>query len=694
MDDSPPRPPSSEIASATATASQEFPAARPAELGTATINLESLVHHREAVEFDMRLEQVQQKFRATPVEYLAVVRAGRVVGLCSRGQVGFVMGSRFGFAIYSKDFIETVMVPRPLVVARGTPVREVFESALLRRGDEFKEDVVLVDEERRLLGMIKVEVLAQLQSRLVTEQFDELRRQHETLRSQNLELFQANHAARQSQGIYLGLFASHTLGVALLDEKGGIHEHNARLAELLNLGDATLAVASLTEWIIESERRAFLTLLESHARGSAAPANHEFTFNIPGRGTRIVRCSMGWIRETGQICACLDDLTEQRALEHSLLRQEKQTLLDTLIGGIAHELNNKLTPIMGFSELLQIETNAETSEHIGLIIKSVDEAARIIRQLLELSKPASQSMQSLDLRTIAEETLAILRFQLREAGCSVQTLLPSTPVSVMGDAGQLKQVALNLVINALHAMENRQGPVLTVQVRCVGQTAELVVSDNGCGIPPENMGRIFDPFFTTKGPEHGTGLGLSVCFSIVRQHSGDIRVESEPGKGTRFTVSLHLEPAVAQPADLARPPSALFRPSSANGTRVLVVEDEIVLRRLLQEILCSRFGCRVEVAANGVEALEALKHGTFAMVLADIRMPVMSGTELYLHLRELHPELARRFIFVTGHPGDKQLEMEIARWNVPVIAKPFTLTRLAEVCGPFLQDATAAESCA
>src|SRR5208283_3486245 len=345
-------------------------------------------------------------------------------------------------------------------------------------------------------------------------------------------------------------------------------------------------------------------------------------------------------------------------------------------------------------EMLQAETNAETSEHIGLIIKSVDEAARIIRQLLELSKPASKSMQVLDLRTVAEETLAILRFQLREAGCSVQTLIPASPVPVVGDAGQLKQVALNLAINALHAMRDRPGPVLTVQIRTSGQSAELVVSDNGCGIAPENIGRIFDPFFTTKAPEQGTGLGLSVCYSIVRQHSGNISVESEPGKGTRFVVSLRLEPAVAAHGDVDRPEAAVVFPASHGGARVLVVEDEIVLRRLLQEILCSRFHCKVDVAANGIEALEALKRGSFDMVLADIRMPIMNGTELYLHLRELRPELAKRFVFVTGHPGEKQLEMEIARWNVPVIAKPFTLARLAEVCGPYLQDPRAVETCA
>jgi CheY-like chemotaxis protein len=117
-----------------------------------------------------------------------------------------------------------------------------------------------------------------------------------------------------------------------------------------------------------------------------------------------------------------------------------------------------------------------------------------------------------------------------------------------------------------------------------------------------------------------------------------------------------------------------------------VVEDEVVIRRLLVELLSSRFGCRVEVAANGKEALDALDQGSYALVITDIRMPVMSGTELYLRLRESRPELARRFVFITGHAGDKQLEGEIAKWNVPVVAKPFTLERLAEVCGPILKD--------
>ena len=669
---------------------QEFPSAQPAKLRAEATRLESLVHHREAVNAATSLEQVQREFRARRVEFLAVVRDGAVIGLCARGQVGFIMGSRFGFAIYSQHTIDTALVVNPLIIVQGTPIRAVLDAALARTGDDFHEDVVLVDAKRRLIGLIKVETLAQLQSRLVAEQLDELREQGEVLRRQNLELFQANHAARQSQGLYLGLFASHTLGVALLDREGRIHEHNRRLAELLNFGDGPMAIASLTGWVTEKERTAFLALLDAHAEGASVQTTQEFTLDVPDRGPRLFRFSTGWIRETGQICACLDDITEQRTIERNLLRQEKQRLLDTLVGGIAHELNNKLTPVQGFAELLGLEANERARGYLEPITRSVAEASRIVRQLLEMSKPVAHTTELQDLRTIVEGALVMLRFQVREAHCEVRTVLPAEAVWVLADGAQIKQVILNLVINALHAMEQVAKPVLTIEVRGEGAMASIVVADNGCGIAPENVDRIFDPFFTTKGPERGTGLGLSICFSLVRQHRGEITVQSQPGAGARFTVSLPHERAPAQM--LFAPgegPRAKGRPGTdvPRGLRVLVVEDELVLRRLLQEILSTLFGCRVDVAANGAEALAAVEQETYAMVLSDIRMPVMSGTELYLRLRDVRPELSRRFIFVTGHPGDKQLEAEIAQWGVPVIAKPFTLARLSEACGPFLRTA-------
>jgi two-component system NtrC family sensor kinase len=343
--------------------------------------------------------------------------------------------------------------------------------------------------------------------------------------------------------------------------------------------------------------------------------------------------------------------------------------------------------------MLSAEVAGEQARRYAAYIdKSVAEAAHIIRQLLQLSKPHAGVVQAIDLRTVVDETLVMLRFQSRQARCEIGTRLPSEPVWVLAEPGQLKQIALNLSLNALQATEGGADAKLGIEVRISEEHAWLVVTDNGCGIPPENLPRIFDPFFTTKGPERGTGLGLSVCYSIVRQHGGDILVESKVGEGTTFTVTLPRERTA--PAVMAAPgvPEGISGRAleAGRGARVLVVDDEDVVSKLLQELLRTRFGCQVDLAATGAAAL-ALADDTHALVLSDIQMPVMNGLEFYRQLSAAKPALARRFVFLTGHPGGRALEAEIAACNVPVLAKPFTLTRLTAACEPFLAKARVAE---
>ena len=646
--------------------------------------LESLVHHREFVAAGTPLEIAPRAFQTQRVEYMALVDNDRVVGLCARGQIGFIMSSRFGFALYSQSPVESVRVSHPLIVPCDMPVRELLNRAMARQNEEFQEEVVLVDRESRLLGLIPVGALAQLQSLLVEQQLEELRQQ-------NLELFRTNHALRQSQGLYLGLFKSQILGVAFLDVQGGLHEHNQRLAALLGLDPDSAARIPFVSCVVAEERAEFLALLQKCIRGDSPPLTREFNLLVPQRGPRLFRCSFDWIRETGQICTCLDDITDQRALERNLLRQEKQTLLDTLVGGIAHELNNKLTPVRGFAELLSDCPASTAQSYLGFIKKGAAEAAEIVRQLLQLSKPASPVMATVDLRPIVEEAVAILRYQLRESRCEIRTLLPSSPTWVLAEAAQVKQVVINLMLNAMHALTGRPHPLLVLELKAGDPLATLTVTDNGCGISGENLRRIFDPFFTTKGPEHGTGLGLSICYSVVRQHGGEIRVESQFGKGTSFTVTLPLEKrspllSASEAPQLATSAAA---GDSLHTTRVLIVEDEEVVCLLLQEVLRTQFRCQVDMAANGAEALLALERGIYNLILSDIRMPVMTGPELYVRIRETHSKLAPNFVFITGHPGEFRMEDEIAQWNVPVIAKPFTMAEITQVCSPYLRTAPA-----
>ncbi len=658
----------------------------PAILEAEAISLSALVHHSFSVDYTASLENVQRIFAERGVDFLPIEREGRVSGLCSRLRLGNLLGTRFGFALHGRSPAHVAQVDHPLVFAESTPVREVLDRSLARRGDEFHEDVALVGRDQTLIGLIPIDALARLQTRLVAEQVGKLHRQH-------LELFQTGHALRQSQGLYLGLFEGHTLGVALLGVDGGVTGHNRRLAELLNLGPDPIALESLTGWVIDTERSAFLMMLAAQARHAAPSGTKEFTLTIPGRGQRLFRCSTGWIRETSQICACFDDITEQRALERQLGRQEKQTLLDTLVGGIAHELNNKLTPVQGFSQLIEHHTDDQTRLYAELITKSVKEAAHIIQQLLQLSRPGLTHTQTVDLRVVSDEALTMLRFQIRATRCEVRTILPPSAVWIRTDPAQLKQVVLNLVLNALQACEGRDRPEVTIEVKEQNLRAQLIVADNGVGIPPENLGRIFDPFFTTKGPERGTGLGLSVCYSLVRQYGGEINVDSQPDQGARFLVSLPIENTLPLALDLG-PHSPLLPAvrASAIGARVLVVEDEVVIARLIHEIFHMHFGCEVDLVSNGLAAFEKLANTRYALVLSDVRMAEMNGTELYLWLREAQPAMARRFVFVTGHAQERHFNAEIEQWGVPVIEKPFTIAQLTDVCSPFLENLASASA--
>ena len=647
--------------------------------------LPSLVHHCIAVDHDCHLEDVERIFRESQVDYIGILRGRTVVGICARVKLGALLGSRFGFALYGKADAILAQVDHPLVFSVGDPIRVILTRALARRGAEFHEDIALVSETHEFLGLISVDALAQLQSRLVGEQMEQLRTQSEILQRQHVDLFQAGHAQRQAQGLYQCLFDSNALGVALLGSHGAVQAHNRRLAELLNLGEGYIGIPFLTGWLNEADGQRFQTMIETYGRDGLPTScpSQEFTFNVSGVGPRIFHITTGWIRETGQVCAFVDDITEQRALEMGAIRQEKQRLLDTLIGGIAHELNNKLMPVFGFAEILGDVGDTEASKMALIIKQSAREAADIIKQVLQLSKPDTGLPRAFDLCALVEESLLMTKFQLRDARIVLSKNLETKGVYVLADPAKVRQVIINLILNALDAMEGVREPRLEVSVFSSVSTALLVVRDNGCGISREHQKRIFDPFFTTKAPDRGTGLGLSICYSVVRQFNGEIAVESQLGVGTAFTVTL---PSAAkeersQPDLFTGAVVSLGRP-----TRVLVVDDEEVVRLLIQRLIRSSFGSRVDLAANGADAAALANSYPYDLVISDIRMPVMTGTELYLRLRESNPALAGHFVFTTGHPGSKSLQEEIGNWKVPILSKPFSSSELTSICGPILMD--------
>ncbi len=672
------------------------------------IDIVSQIEHAECVPATMTLDAVYEDFRIHGREFAGVVDGRRLVGIVSRGHVGFLLGARYGFAIYGRRPVGQHLMPEALVVKRDTSVISLLETALGRDGETFHDDVAIVDEAGDFMGLISVRTLVRLQSRRVEEKQMIEEQQHLALAEKNRQLFRSLNELRQSQGRFEILFENSALGVALIDDRGCVETCNRRLYSLLALEAPEPSQPSdlseksdpatrlnLAEFVSESDRHAFLlTLRERERHGAGKSALPEEIVLQVGDRPRTFLFFLNWIEETGQICVLLDDVTDQRAMERRVAQEEKSALLDSLVGGIAHEINNKLSPIIGFSELLMAHAaksaEGEFMEFSSIIRESAIDSAKIISQLLQLSRPSSAERTVCDLAAVVEDSLTILRLKLRAIGAQLEWAPPETPMAVLADVSQLKQVVINLVLNAVDAMEQSDRRRLHIAIQRNDDRVYLILADSGQGIRQEHLSRVFDPFFTTKGPKRGTGLGLSVCFSIVKQHGGDILVESTAGIGTTFRITL---PASDQPIavpleeGVIRLDAYQFNGGDQTGPRLqaLVVDDESYITGLVQEALRVRMGLIVQRVSTSRDALDLLTGGNYDLVISDIRMPGFDGFELYAWICKHRPELRDKFLFITGDAGSAELDGRLDALSTPVLRKPFSIEDLLPHCRRILE---------
>ena len=260
---------------------------------------------------------------------------------------------------------------------------------------------------------------------------------------------------------------------------------------------------------------------------------------------------------------------------------------------------------------------------------------------------------------------------------------------------QIKQVFINLMINAVDALEHADRKEITVQAEVQDGWGVVSVRDTGYGIAPDKLNRIFDPFYTTKSAERGTGLGLSVCLGILRQHGGEIAVKSTPGEGSVFRVQLPLarsgELAAAPLAgDRAAPgPAAVVMPCFEPGPRreVLVIDDEEYITNLVQELLRTRLGWRVERVHDGRQGIQRLEQGTYDLVITDLRMPGLDGFAVLDWIRDFRPSLLPSVLVITGDSGSQSMDLELRAFGVPTLQKPFTPSALVAACQKLLIEA-------
>lgn len=391
------------------------------------------------------------------------------------------------------------------------------------------------------------------------------------------------------------------------------------------------------------------------------------------------------------------DITERERIQEELQQAQKMEAIGILAGGVAHDFNNLLFPIVGLSELLLEDLPHGSPEHENVqeILKAGIRGRDLVKQILAFSRQSEHKKVPLRVQHVLKEVIKLCRSTIPSSIEIRQEIQPDCGL-VMANPTQLHQLVMNLMTNAYHAIEESHGNILVQLTETElevndserqfiepGRYALLLISDTGCGIDPALMDKIFEPYFTTKPQGKGTGLGLAVVYGIVRQSGGDIKVHSELGRGTTFTVYLPLLEKSAQTVPIT---NADTYPTGSE--RILLVDDEASIVRLEKQIL-ERLGYRVTSHHNSLEALDAFKAGPdqYDLVITDMTMPNMTGDRLARHLLEIRPDLP--VIICTGF-SERMNQKKAEDLGIKgFLMKPVVKSQMAAMVRKILDEAEA-----
>jgi len=479
-------------------------------------------------------------------------------------------------------------------------------------------------------------------------------------------------------------------GILIENAEGQITFANPRLCELLGYDSPEALMGQrLFSWIDTSDR--FVAHQQHNAVLAGERRRYETRFQTKsGSVIPVLVSSAPLVERSGQpsnILTVVTDLSELKRLQERLVQSEKLSALGELVAGVAHELNNPLTSIIGYTQLIQASNaSSEISDDLARILNQAQRAAEIVRNLLAFARQERPHRQQVDVNDLIERTIAMRSYELRVQSVHVDTDLISTLPTTLADPYQLQQVFLNLILNAEQAIaDTGVGSEIAIRTWRKDDTIQIEVADDGPCIQHELAGRIFDPFFTTKEQGKGTGLGLSICYGIVQEHGGRIWVESDgiPGNGSRFRISLPIVTVQEEPTLIALERRQLdqARSVATRKERILLIDDEDDIIEVVGRVL-REDGYRVETARNGVEALQRLGASIYDLIVCDIKMPGMSGIDLWNRVVEREPEKRDHIVFLTGDVANKRTIDFLERTGAPVLRKPFEIQALSG----FLRD--------
>lgn len=467
-------------------------------------------------------------------------------------------------------------------------------------------------------------------------------------------------------------------GQYLMANRWALDFYGVSEADLPNLTAETFDTGDGTEVSRQAQRELMAT---------GQPVTREYSHKARGRDVVILntifpmRNADGEIDRIGGVSTDITELhnarTQLRRAQDSLHQSEKLAALGQLLAGVAHELNNPLAVVLGRAAILQ-EKLADTPHAAPLqkLREAANRCARIVKTFLAMARQTGPRRQVVEVNALIEMALEMTTYGLRGSDILWNAATLSTDHRIEADQDQIVQVLINLILNAQHALEGRPIPrklSITADLSPDQRWLDIVVADNGPGVPDAIEGRIFDPFFTTKAVGQGTGLGLSVCKSMVEAHGGTLQHEATPGGGATFRVTLPAQISqVATPEEDAAPDSG-----SPTRGRILVVDDEIEIAAILADCLAP-LGIDCVIAADGQAALDLLAETAFDAIFCDVSMPGMDGITFYKRLKVTNPLLARHLVFVSGdvlHGDWDRLKASVER---PIIEKPFDPQQVRE----------------
>ena len=367
----------------------------------------------------------------------------------------------------------------------------------------------------------------------------------------------------------------------------------------------------------------------------------------------------------------------EKQLQQELNLSSRLASIGSLAAGIAHEINNPLVGVIGFSQILLAKdsTNGIRKE-LTIINDNAQRVANIVKNVLTFANPKPRGKESTDINTLIRQVVEIHAYEMKTNNIESRVDLMAGLPRTLADYNQIQQVMLNIIANAVQGMKKASGRgKLSITTRQIDNNIQILISDDGPGIAKHNTDKIFDPFFTTKDPGEGTGLGLSISYSIIKEHHGRLYARNNRNGGATFTIKLPIVGGTEKPEQVE---ADADEPGISVKARILVVDDEPSVCQVVKHAL-SNDGHEVETISDAAAAFERLREKRYNLILLDIKMPGMGGMEFYNRLPEIAFSLRGRVMFMTGDTVNSETRAFLQNSKAIYIGKPFEIRQLKQL---------------